>query len=154
MNNEIKGYPTIELGNRPKNIFESVLQIVGIKPLYRKFELTPITINNRYRISCEVVKLPGGANYINDTETILDVHNEYVDSLIMIIGIGMVNNRRGPSKRLLKRILEEFTSKDLNDAIDLVMVQCNIPQFIACLQLISGSNTLLAPSKDEQKDKE
>ena len=145
MSNENTGYPTIELGEKPKNKFEFVLQLVGIKPLYRKYELTPITIRNRQRIASEVVKLPGGANYINDESTVLNVHNQYLDSLIIIIGIGMVNNRKGPSKRLLKRILKEFTAKDLNDAIELVMVQCNIAGFVACLELINGANILVAP---------
>ncbi|MBC8984772.1 hypothetical protein H9X96_03175 [Pedobacter sp. N36a] len=148
MKQTIKSNPlTIAIGTRPTNVLMWALKTLRILPSYRKYEITPVLAVVRYNVSKIAITIPDEILADGMERSVSNLYIEQVDKLIEIIGLGMVNSPKGPSKHLLRRIKKEFTVNDLHQAMQIISKQMDLLGFVKSLEFIKGQNVLDSPDQ-------
>jgi len=142
---------TITIQN--KNVFHRL----NLIPSERKFIIYPIKMGALLKISEILLDLNTdeliGVMKKNDKETNfmdLGVKNivENKDKLIKMIAYGIVNGEKEPSKKLIRFLNENLTTKEGLKLVTLVIQQMDVSPFLASLVSVKGMN-LLQMKKEE-----
>lgn len=142
---------TITIQN--KNIFHRL----NLIPSERKFVIYPIKMGTLLKISKILLDL--NTNELievmkkNDKETnFMDLGAKNIienkDKLVKMIAYGIVNSEKEPSKRLIRFLNENLTTKEGLKLMTLVIQQMDVSPFLASLVSIKGMN-LLQIKKEE-----
>jgi len=142
---------TITIQN--KNIFHRL----NLIPSERKFIIYPIKMGTLLKISKILLDLNTdelvGAMKKNDKEiNFMDLGAKNIvenkDKLVKMIAYGIVNSEKEPSKRLIRFLNENLTTKEGLKLMTLVIQQMDVSPFLASLVSIRGMN-LLQIKKEE-----
>jgi len=142
---------TITIQN--KNIFHRL----NLIPSERKFVIYPIKMGALLKISEILLDLNTdelvGAMKKNDKKiNFMDLGAKNIvenkDKLIKMIAYGIVNSEKEPSKRLIRFLNENLTTKEGLKLMTLVIQQMDVSPFLASLVSIRGMN-LLQIKKEE-----
>lgn len=138
---------TIEL--RPLNWTESLLMKIGLMKRQRVFEIYPILVGNRKRISTNASFVLPENLFIDgelDLEKAWKVINERSDDLVYIVATCIQNNRKEPSKHLIK-FLTWIDDQQFYNILDKSLSLAGIESFMRSIILIKGSNVLNVQEK-------
>ena len=142
---------TITIQN--KNIFHRL----NLIPSERKFIIYPIKMGALLKISEILLGLNTdelvGAMKKNDKEiNFMDLGAKNIvenkDKLIKMIAYGIVNSEKEPSKKLIRFLNENLTTKEGLKLMTLIIQQMDVSPFLASLVSIKGMN-LLQIKKEE-----
>ncbi len=142
---------TIKIQN--KNIFHRL----NLIPSEREFVIYPIKMGTLLKISKILLDLNTneliGAMKKKDKEiNFMDLGAKNIvenkDKLIKMIAYGIVNSEKEPSKKLIRFLNENLTTKEGLKLMTLVIQQMDVSPFLASLVSIKGMN-LLQIKKEE-----
>ena len=142
---------TITIQN--KNIFHKI----NLIPSERKFVIYPIKMGALLRISKILLdmntdELIGAMKKNNKEINFMDLGAKNIvenkDKLIKMIAYGIVNSEKEPSKKLIRFLNENLTTKEGLKLMTLVIQQMDVSPFLASLVSIKGMN-LLQMKKEE-----
>lgn len=135
---------------------KGILNKLHLAPTERKFIIYPIKMGALLKISkimlgLDTEELIGVMKSEGEGINILDlgVKNivENKDKLILMIAYGITNCEKEPSKKLIKFLNDNLTTKEGLKLMNLVVQQMNVSPFLASLVSIKGMN-LLASEKE------
>ena len=141
---------TITIQN--KNIFHRL----NLIPSKRKFIIYPIKMGTLLKISKILLdlntdELVGAMKNEGKEVNILDLGAKNIienkNELIKMIAYGIVNSEKEPSKRLIRFLNENLTTKEGLKLMTLVIQQMDVSPFLASLVSLKGMN-LLANKKE------
>lgn len=141
---------TITISNRPKNGIEKLLMKIGLMKRERVFEISPILVGNRLRISaraCFDVPENLFVDGILDLEKAWPVIKSRTDDFIYIVAVCIQNNRNEPSKRLLE-YLRWTSDEEFFNILDKSLSMAGLKSFMHSIILIKGSSVLNVQEKD------
>lgn len=136
-----------------KNIFHKF----NLIPSERKFIIYPIKMGTLLKISKILLDLNTdelvGAMKNNDKEiNFMDLGAKNIienkDKLIKMIAYGIVNSEKEPSKKLIRFLNENLTTKEGLKLMTLVIQQMDVSPFLASLVSIKGMNLLQIKKKE------
>jgi len=142
---------TITIQN--KNIFHKF----NLIPFEKKFVIYPIKMGTLLKISKILLDLNTdelvGAMKKNDKEiNFMDLGAKNIvenkDKLIKMIAYGIVNSEKEPSKKLIRFLNENLTTKEGLKLMTLVIQQMDVSPFLASLVSIRGMNLLQIKKKE------
>ncbi len=118
---------------------KNILHRLRILKSEKKFTITPIKLGTLYKISHILLDLE--SDEIKNLKTIKDeailelglkniVANK--DKLIEVVGLGLVNCKQGPTKRLLNFLNDNITVEELLKLTILIVGNMDITRFLAC----------------------
>lgn len=124
------------------NFFDRILIKAGVKKDHRTFEIKPLLVGNRYRISSRVVHIPDDMFKSGFVSALLNPR--YVKDYIYCVAVGIKNSRREPSKKLLDFIEFQFDDRDLYLVLTAIFDSIPVKDFINSTVILKGSNVLSA----------
>jgi len=136
---------------------KNILNRLNLIPSERKFIIYPIKMGTLLKISKILLDLNTdelvGAMKKNDKEiNFMDLGAKNIvenkDKLVKMIAYGIVNSEKEPSKRLIRFLNENLTTKEGLKLMTLVIQQMDVSPFLASLVSIRGMN-LLQIKKEE-----
>lgn len=143
---------TITVDVIPQYWLEQKLQQWGLLPKKRVFTLRPIYLGTLIKISKILLsldlKLPetdagnSGGKLLEANYQAIEKHGE---SLAIIVAYAIRNTNRRVDRRLVRFILQNFTSKELMGVLSLVLKQMNLTSFMTSIISVRGLNVLESP---------
>jgi len=133
---------------KPDNLIEKLLMKIGLMKTERVFEISPILVGNRYRVSSVANKIPEDLfdkGRISETKAWKAVQ-EYTDYFIYIVAVCIQNNKKEPSKALLK-YLRWVEDREFFDLLDKSLTLAGVELFMKSIILIKGQSVLNVPEK-------
>jgi len=133
---------------------KDILNKLHFIPTERKFTIYPISMGALLQISkllldLDIDKLTAimkeGKKEINILGLAADSIVENKDKMISIIAYGITNDEKEPSKRLIKFLNNNLTTRGGLKIITLIVQQMNVSPFLASLASVKGIN--LIPKK-------
>ena len=143
----------LEVDNNPQNKAEELLQKWGILPKKKTFYIKNITLRNLIRVSKLLLSIEPGTF---DRENILDSNykamGKHSETVAKIVAIALHNKRSEPSSRLVSFIMDQFTAKELEGVLGIVIKQMSVTDFMKSIISVRGLNLLEKPqSVGEEK---
>jgi len=135
---------------------KTILNKLHLAPIERKFVIYPIKMGALLKISkilldLDTEELVGAMKNEGKEVNILDLGAKNIienkDKLIKMIAYGITNCEKEPSKRLIKFLNDNLTTKEGLRLMTLVVQQMDVSPFLASLASIKGMN-LLAKKKE------
>lgn len=154
--------------NEPSWI-EKFLARIGFKSLiYKTFEITPLTLFNKFRISslCLKFDLPemvdlelSGDKFkivfndqnINKMKVMLKNIQDNMKYFAMIIAITLENKKKAPDEKLIRFIYENTTTDDIIKILPLIISGIDLGFFLSIMISINKENFLTVPETPEKK---
>jgi hypothetical protein len=143
----------VEVDNNPQNKIEEILQKWGILPKKKTFYIQNITLRNLVRVSKLLLSIEPGTF---DRENILDSNykamGKHSETVAKIVAIALHNKRSEPPQRLVSFIMDQFTAKELEGVLGIVIKQMSVTDFMKSIISVRGLNLLEKPqSEGEEK---
>ncbi|KEQ31184.1 hypothetical protein N180_02750 [Pedobacter antarcticus 4BY] len=134
---------------RPFGIFQRLLMKIGVMKKQRVLEISPILVQNRWRVSTKAVGLPedlfvNGTFQLNKAWATIKDHNE---DFIYIVATCVQNDKREPTKAL-KDFIRWLPENIFLDMLDVSLSMAGVPNFMNSIILINGSNVLNVKEPD------
>jgi len=135
---------------------KNILHKLNLAPIERKFVIYPIKMGASLKISKILLDLDTGElaeamENKGEKVNILDLGAKNIvenkDKLIKMIAYGITNCEKEPSKKLIKFLNDNLTTKEGLKLTTLVVQQMDVSPFLASLVSIKGMN-LLANKKE------
>ncbi len=133
---------------RPGNLIEKVLMKIGWMKTERVFEISPILVGNRLRVSALANKIPNNLfenGRISETKAWQAIQ-DYTDHFIYIVAVCIQNNKKEPSRHLLE-YLRWIDDRQFFQLLDKSLSLAGIELFMKSIILIKGASVLNVPEK-------
>lgn len=140
---------TITVDVFPQTKVQRLLQHWGIAPKKKGFVLHPICLGSLIKISKIILgielKLPDSkGEYTNGN--LLNANYEAIEkhggSLAQIIAVAIQNNKHPVNEKMVRFILQNFTTKEMMGVLSLVLKQMDLTNFMSSIILVRGLNVL------------
>jgi hypothetical protein len=140
---------------KPKNWFEKLMMKVGLMKRVKVFEISPILVGNRFRVSTVALKISNdiftdGKVDVNKCWEAIRLHT---DDYLYVVAVCIQNNKNEPSKALIE-YLRWLPDNQFFRLLNTSLSMAGLPSFMSSTLLIKGSNVLTAPEKDAIPAKE
>jgi len=139
---------TVTIIIKPTNVFEKLLMKIGLMKQVKVFEISPILVGNRYRVSSIALKITQDIF----TDGKIDVNKcwkaikEHTDDYLYVVALCIQNNKKEPSKALIE-YLRWLPDAQFYRLLNASLSMAGIPGFMNSTLLIKGSNVLSVPEK-------
>jgi len=139
---------TVTLIIKPKNVFEKLLMRIGLRKRIKVFEISPILVGNRYRISSIALRITQDIF----TDGKIDINKcwkairQHTDDYLYVVALCIQNNKKEPSKALIE-YLRWLPDAEFYRLLNASLSMASIPGFMNSTLLIKGSNVLSVPEK-------
>ncbi len=143
---------TITVDIRPSNWFESIMQRMGLMKSKRVFTVHPITMGTLLRISKYLLSIKVDMS-VKDLRRSYMVISEHAETMATIIAIAIQNSKRGPDKKLINLIMDNFKSKELLGVCAVILYQMDPLNFLNTITSMTGLNILESRDADVQTAK-
>jgi hypothetical protein len=138
----------IEIDIKPTNWLQKLLMKKGFLKSKRVFEIAPILVGNRYRISGVALKIKAGIFSPGFTnEELWKAIQEHTDDLIYVVAVCIQNNKKEPSKGLLN-YLRWIDDDKFFELLDASLAMLGVVNFTKSIILIGGQNVITAKDAD------
>lgn len=131
---------------RPKNWLHKLLIKKGFMRPEVIYDITPILVGNRERVSSIAVKLPKDtwANGKLNTMKAWQAVNEHTKDFIYVVAVCIENKPSEPSKALIEK-LRWMPDDEFMKLLDASLTMANVPSFMRSIIWISGQSVLNVP---------
>jgi hypothetical protein len=132
---------------------ERVLFFFGLKKRYQLFEIKPLCLGTTMRISKLLLSID--TKEVKKDELIDVALNLMSKSKIQakIIALAVTNSERLPDIKLVKFLLFNLNSKELNDLVNIVIGGMDITNFLKSIISVRGAHVLSQMSPTDQVEK-
>ena len=131
----------------------NLLHKLKLLPLKRRFVIKPIYLGTLLRIAKTLGALKTNPQKISKNSTNIDFMGLGIDSIIQhkdkmveTIALAIVNQSKPPSKRLVRFLDNNLTSKEALQILSIIVKQMDIQSFLALTVSVGGLN-LLTPDE-------
>jgi len=135
---------------RPKNRLHKFLMKKGFMKSIKVYEITPILVGNRLRVSSVAVKLPkdtwehGKLNLMKAWQAT----NDHTSGFLYVVAVCIENRKAEPSKALIEE-LRWMPDEEFMKLLDASLTMAGVPNFMKSIILISGQSVLNVPEPVE-----
>lgn len=137
----------------PKSKLHRILQQLKIMPTQRVFEIQPLNFGTMIKISRVLLDIDVAVfrqtNMLEAVYKVLDTHG---DKIASIVAMAFVNRKRDPEPSLIEFVKENFTSKELLQALMIVLNQMDVTSFMSSIVSMRGLNLLQETSQKVQEE--
>lgn len=136
----------VNISIRPKNWIHKILMKKGFMKSERVYDITPILVGNRKRVSAIAVRLPkdtfenGKLNLVKAWQAI----NDHTDDFLTVVAICIENRKQEPSKELINK-LRWMPDEEFMKLLDASLTMAGVPNFMKSIVWISGQSVLNVP---------
>ncbi|WP_133575170.1 hypothetical protein [Pedobacter metabolipauper] len=139
----------VEITIRPKNWLHKYLIKKGFMKSTKIFEITPILVGNRKRVSSIAVRLPKDSwdNGILNTMKAWKAVDDHTDHFIYVVAVCIENRKAEPSKALIEE-LRWMPDPEFMKLMDASLTMAGLPNFMKSIVWISGQSVLNVPEPE------
>lgn len=139
---------TVDIG--PQNAIHGWLQRHKIASKKKTFKITPINLGSIVRISEILLKIGDGIyDPANALKSSYQGAKDHARDIARIVAIAIVNRKQEPSEKLVDLIYYNFSTKDLDRCLSVVMEQMDIGNFTKSIVSVRGMNLLKTSPTDQ-----
>lgn len=139
---------TFTVSIEPKSKIHRLLQKVRIKATERVFYIHPLTFGTMIKISRLLLDIDVTIfRQVNMLDGVYKVLNKDGDKIATIVAMAFVNRKKDPENTLIEFIKDNFTSKELLQALMIVLNQMDVTSFMSSIVSIRGLNLLQETSQ-------
>lgn len=133
----------VDINIHPRNWLHKFLMKKGLMKSIKVYEVTPILVGNRERVSSIAVKLPKDTfeNGKLNTSKAWEAVNKHTDGFLYVVAVCIENRKSEPSKALIER-LRWMPDVEFMKLLDASLTQANVPNFIKSIIWINGQSVL------------
>lgn len=139
---------TIKVDVQPQGKLQEILQRFGLMKKTRVFLLKPLYLGTLIRISQLVlsleIKLPESGSSSNLLESNYKAVSEHGHTLARIVAIAIQNTEKEPSDRMIRFIVNNFTSQELVGVLTLILLKMDLKNFMTSIISVRGLNVLVS----------
>lgn len=139
---------TFTVSVEPKNKLHRLLQHWKIKPKVRTFMIQPLNFGTMIKISRVLLDIDVSVfRQTNALDAVYKVLDTNGDKIASIVAMAFVNRKRDPDASLIEFIKDNFTSKELLQALMIVLNQMDVTSFMSSIVSMRGLNLLQETSQ-------
>jgi hypothetical protein len=105
----------------------------------KSFEVKPLTLSQLHRISKLIIDIDGKVQTANDIFIML---RDHARTCAEIVAIAVSDSRHEPSKKIVDTFFFNLDHKDMDAALNIVMKQMEVINFINTIASIKSLNVL------------
>lgn len=132
----------------PSNFLQRILMKVGLMKSRKVFNINPILVGNRFRVSEVANLIPNDLfenGRISETKAWKAIQ-DHTDHFIYIVAVCIQNNKKEPSKALMD-YLRWIDDRQFFELLDKSLSLAGIELFMKSIILMKGANVLNVPEK-------
>lgn len=134
---------TIDFDIRPVSRLHSLMQRVGVMPKKDKYVLKPITMGSLIKISKLLIEIDMNLfdmkNFLESSYQAIVKHGETAARVVAIA----IHGRPGEvPEQLVESVLNNFTTKELQATMSVILGQMNVQDFMLSIISIKGMNVI------------